>query len=125
MATAFISASAKTNIVNRKRPLARTLVVLNLVLCVLVLIAWQTTMMLFLNPLAWASNRSFPTDHSIIAMLQSPMALFWIAPTMAIGFGWAAMRVHKYPLAVTIMLAPVLFTVLVFGLYWWLPESVR
>lgn len=125
MATSYIGTSPTSNIVNRKRPIARALVAVNLVLGALVLIAWQTTMLLFLNPLSWASKHSFPADQSITAMLQYPMALFWIIPSIAVFFGWSAMRVHKYRLAVTIMMAPVLFTLLVFILYWWLPEAVR
>jgi uncharacterized membrane protein len=125
MATSFIGSTPTDNVVNRKRPIARALVAVNLVLGGLVLIAWQTTMLLFLNPLSWASKHSFSTDHSLAAMLQYPMALFWIVPTIAVFLGWSAMRVHQYRLAVTIMMAPVLFTLLVFALYWWLPEAVR
>ncbi|HRK19821.1 MAG TPA: hypothetical protein PK970_12745 [Hyphomicrobiaceae bacterium] len=109
----------------RHRPIFRSLLALNFAIGTLVLIAWQTAVLIVLDPLSWAASSSFPRERGWEALFEYPMALFWLVPSAAIVVGWMAVKSRQFTLAVGIMLAPVLIAMLTVGLYWFLPPEIR
>lgn len=109
----------------RHRPIFRGLMFMNFAIGTLVLIAWQTAVLMILDPLSWAASSTFPRERSWEALFEYPMSLFWLVPTGAILCGWLALKSRNFTLAVGIMLAPVLIAMLTVGLYWLLPPTIR
>ena len=106
-------------------PFVRVLFATNFLFAVATLVAWQTTLMFFLLPIAWSANESVPSERSFVHLFEYPLIIFWAGPAFAMFLASVFMKARHHKAAFGVLALPLLIMGLSLTMYWVLPDGTR
>lgn len=109
----------------RPKVLLNFLMLVNTVIAMTVLFAWTAISLYIVEPVAWATWMPVRRGTTFEELFEYPFVLLWLMPVGGIIGAWIAARNGYRPLAMLLVLLPIVLLAMIFGWFHFAPAQYR